>query len=164
MPPFPVITKHPPSVRPIVPPSRFSFQIYKAFPETVTVVFGPNGENPPPSSLTPSARSFKVVTECPLIVMFLFQLYLRYAAANIPTLLPLMLRCIALSGPASVDPRMRAVYADFKAAQIKVGGVDRGVVWRGLVWCGVAWCGLVWRNVVRDGVMPDGAARCNVVL
>ncbi|CAI7886248.1 unnamed protein product [Closterium sp. NIES-54] len=75
-----------------------------------------------PSQLNPSTRSFRVVTECPLIVMFLFQVYPRYAGHSISVLLPLMMQCIAIVGPSPhhhVPPRLKAAYADLKAAQIK---------------------------------------------
>jgi hypothetical protein len=39
---------------------------------------------------TKSVESFKVMTECPLIVMLLFQLYSRLIPPNIQMLLPLM--------------------------------------------------------------------------
>ena len=40
--------------------------------------------------------SFKVLTECPLIVMLLFQLYPKYIQENIPLLTPLMMGGLAL--------------------------------------------------------------------
>jgi transformation/transcription domain-associated protein len=76
--------------------------------------------SPMPGQLNPSTRSFKVVTECPLIVMFLFQLYPRYVPTNIPLLLPLMVNAIAITGPSEVPPMLRNVYAELKGAQVKV--------------------------------------------
>ena len=72
------------------------------------------------SANTPSKRSFKVVIECPLIVMFLFQLYPKHIGQNVNVLLPLMVDTIALKGPPQPIPaRLREAYADFKAAQVK---------------------------------------------
>jgi len=70
--------------------------------------------------LNPSTRSFKVVTECPLIVMFLFQLYPRYVPQNIPVLLPLMVSAIGITGPTEVPQTLKNVYAELKGAQVKV--------------------------------------------
>lgn len=69
-----------------------------------------------------STQSFKVVIECPLIVMFLFQLYPRYVPHNIPLLLPLMVHCISIPGPSQnqLSPDLKQPYADLKGAQIKV--------------------------------------------
>ena len=75
---------------------------------------------PMSGQLNPSTRSFKVVTECPLIVMFLFQLYPRYVPQNIPVLLPLMVSAIGITGPTEVAPTLKNVYAELKGAQVKV--------------------------------------------
>ncbi|KAL3583843.1 hypothetical protein D5086_014904 [Populus alba] len=49
--------------------------------------------------LNPSTRSFKIVTESPLVVIFLFQLYSRLLKTNIPHLLPLMVVAISVPSP-----------------------------------------------------------------
>ncbi|KAG4212512.1 hypothetical protein ERO13_A02G170550v2 [Gossypium hirsutum] len=54
--------------------------------------------------MNPSGRSFKIVTESPLVVMFLFQLYSRLVQTNIPHLLPLMVAAISVPGPERVPP------------------------------------------------------------
>uniref|UniRef100_A0A7I4F837 Non-specific serine/threonine protein kinase n=1 Tax=Physcomitrium patens TaxID=3218 RepID=A0A7I4F837_PHYPA len=74
---------------------------------------------PMSGQLNQSTRSFKVVTECPLIVMFLFQLYPRYVPTNIPLLLPLMVSAIGIPGPTEVPPTLKNVYAELKGAQVK---------------------------------------------
>lgn len=76
---------------------------------------GPNA-----GQLNPSTRSFKTVTECPLIVMFLFQLYPRYVQSNISILLPLMVTAISIPGPQQVPPNLKNQYTELKAAQVKV--------------------------------------------
>ena len=70
---------------------------------------------------TLGARSFKVQTECPLIVMLLFQLYTRLIPTNVTALLPLMVKMIGLKGPEPKDvpARLRGAYGDFKGAQVK---------------------------------------------
>lgn len=78
------------------------------------------GGGPNPGQLNPSTRSFKIVTECPLIVMFLFQLYPRYLQTNISILLPLMVTTIAIPGPQQVPSNLRNPFTELKAAQVKV--------------------------------------------
>eukprot|EP00250_Pteridium_aquilinum_P025117 c30180_g1_i1 orf=1-957(-) len=75
---------------------------------------GPNA-----GQLNPSTRSFKTVTECPLIVMFLFQLYPRYVQSNISILLPLMVTAISIPGPQQVPSNLKNQYTELKAAQVK---------------------------------------------
>lgn len=72
--------------------------------------------------LNPSTRSFKVVTESPLVVMFLFQLYGRLVQTNIPNLLPLMVAAISVPGPEKVPPHLKPHFIELKGAQVKVIG------------------------------------------
>jgi transformation/transcription domain-associated protein len=98
----------------------FVIAIYRNFPNTVTYFFdNPNANMsaavpiqhldptvdapgtmavPGGGQLNPSARSFKIVTESPLVVMFLFQLYAKLVQTNIPFLLPLMVSAISIKG------------------------------------------------------------------
>ncbi|KAL8472429.1 hypothetical protein ACS0TY_029584 [Phlomoides rotata] len=69
--------------------------------------------------LNPSTRSFKVVTESPLVVMFLFQLYGRLVQTNIPHLLPLMVTAISVPGPEKVPPHLKTHFIELKGAQVK---------------------------------------------
>ena len=71
-----------------------------------------------PGVLTRSTESFKVLTECPLIVMLLFQLYPRYIQVTIPSLIPMMVQTLALRPPRG-SARHRVSCADFMAAQVK---------------------------------------------
>lgn len=70
--------------------------------------------------LNPSTRSFKIVTESPLVVMFLFQLYSRLVQTNIPHLLPLMVAAISVPGPEKVPPHLKTHFIELKGAQVKV--------------------------------------------
>jgi len=72
--------------------------------------------------LNPSTRSFKIVTESPLVVMFLFQLYSRLVQTNIPHLLPLMVAAISVPGPEKVPPHLKTHFIELKGAQVKVCG------------------------------------------
>ncbi|PKA60898.1 hypothetical protein AXF42_Ash006533 [Apostasia shenzhenica] len=69
--------------------------------------------------LNPSTRSFKIVTESPLVVMFLFQLYNKLVQTNIPCLLPLMVSAISITGPENVPPRLKTQFVELKGAQVK---------------------------------------------
>ncbi|XP_057469291.1 transcription-associated protein 1-like [Actinidia eriantha] len=69
--------------------------------------------------LNPSTLSFKIVTETPLVVMFLFQLYSRLVQTNIPHLLPLMVAAISVPGPENVPPHLKSHFVELKGAQVK---------------------------------------------
>lgn len=69
--------------------------------------------------LNPSTRSFKIVTESPLVVMFLFQLYSRLVQTNIPHLLPLMVAAISVPGPENVPSHLKPQFIELKGAQVK---------------------------------------------
>ncbi|KAJ4714223.1 transformation/transcription domain-associated protein-like [Melia azedarach] len=69
--------------------------------------------------LNPSTRSFKIITESPLVVMFLFQLYSRLVQTNIPHLLPLMVAAISVAGPEKVPPTFKNHFIELKGAQVK---------------------------------------------
>lgn len=49
-----------------------------------------------PKKLKKSLESFKVLTECPIIIALLFQLHKKYVAANVPLLVPLIVKAIQL--------------------------------------------------------------------
>ncbi|KAJ4844568.1 hypothetical protein Tsubulata_023584 [Turnera subulata] len=74
---------------------------------------------PGTGQLNPSTRSFKIVTESPLVVMFLFQLYSRLVQTNIPHLLPLMVAAISVAGPDKVPPHLKTQFIELKGAQVK---------------------------------------------
>ncbi|KAJ4867014.1 hypothetical protein Rs2_51449 [Raphanus sativus] len=69
--------------------------------------------------INPSTRSFKIVAESPLVVMFLLQLYSRLVHNNIPALLPLMFDAISVTGPEKLPSRMKRQFIELKGAQIK---------------------------------------------
>ncbi|KAJ4791719.1 Transformation/transcription domain-associated protein [Rhynchospora pubera] len=116
----------------------FVVAIYRNFPLTVTHFFSqPAAPGPPapvapeedgvgmsagpPGQLNPSNRSFKIVTEIPLVVMFLFQLYTKLVQTNIPFLLPLMVTAISLPGPEKdkLPPHLKQHFLELKGAQVK---------------------------------------------
>ena len=82
---------------------------------------------PPSIPLLRSKDSFKVLTECPLIVMLLFQLYPKFIKANIPDLIPLMINALRLQaqlqrGPDGVQPVcLRGRYKEMIACQVCCG-------------------------------------------
>lgn len=85
---------------------------------------GTAAAEPPAIPLLKSKESFKVLTECPLIVMLLFQLYPKYIKANIPDLIPLMIDALRLAPTLqrTVDgvmpPCLRARYKEMIACQV----------------------------------------------
>ncbi|KAF8377831.1 hypothetical protein HHK36_031216 [Tetracentron sinense] len=113
----------------------FVCKVYQNFRTTVSYFFedGAGGEDNKPmdalgqvnneyigaGQLNPSTRSFKIVTESPLVVMFLFQLYGRLVQTNIPHLLPLMVAAISVPGPERVPPHLRNHFIELKGAQVK---------------------------------------------
>ncbi|XP_050935293.1 uncharacterized protein LOC127143993 [Cucumis melo] len=70
--------------------------------------------------LNPSTRSFKIETESPLVVMFLFQLYSRLVQTNIRLLLPLMVSAISVPRPEKVPPSLKTRFIELKGAQVKI--------------------------------------------
>mmetsp|Transcript_15239 Transcript_15239/g.34126 ORF Transcript_15239/g.34126 Transcript_15239/m.34126 type:complete len:336 (-) Transcript_15239:1618-2625(-) len=55
-------------------------------------------------TLLRSSASFRVLTECPVTVMLLFQLYPKYIQFNIPVLIPLMMHSLGLQPPLLSNP------------------------------------------------------------
>ncbi|CAL5373324.1 unnamed protein product [Camellia sinensis] len=80
---------------------------------------GPSSVYVGAGQLNPSIRSFKIITETPLVVMFLFQLYSRLVQTNIPHLLPLMVTAISVPGPEKVPPHLKSQFIELKGAQVK---------------------------------------------
>ena len=108
-----------PEVQPFL---DFVRRVYDNFKRTQEEAFAapPAPGNPAQPKVRRSTESFKVVTECPLIVMFLFQLYENYAAGNVGNLLPLMVRAISLKAPPNAKQTPPSpTFVDFIAAQVK---------------------------------------------
>lgn len=111
-------------------------KIYSELPNTVALHFsasnkpsaaagttGPFGavgaEGTKPGSFIRSLQSFKVLTECPIIVVLLFQLYPKFLQANIPKFMPLIVKALSLQAPPNAYQNHRAAYVDFIACQVK---------------------------------------------
>ncbi|KAI8370186.1 hypothetical protein EDC96DRAFT_563874 [Choanephora cucurbitarum] len=91
----------------------------------------------PSKPLSKSMFSFKVLTECPIIVVLLFQTHRRYATENIMKFVPLIFQTLSLQAKpqaeaaqaaqargevfvgVSPEIRNRSVYNDFIVAQVK---------------------------------------------
>ena len=69
----------------------YVIEMYTAFPANVEATFGPDA-NPSPDSVRPEClaanRSFRVVVEAPLIVIFLSQIYKEELATQLQRLVP----------------------------------------------------------------------------
>lgn len=67
-------------------------------------------------------NSFKVLTECPLIVMFLLQIYPNFLKKTLQNLLPLMINTLTLNPypqQSSIPQEMKNRYKELIAAQVK---------------------------------------------
>lgn len=97
-------------------------RLYGNMPAASRAIYGSNV--PPPSStqFVRSVESFKVLTECPIIVMLLFQFYPRFVAKTIHQMVPVMLNTLSLSPTVApntvVYPQQRQRYREFLAAQV----------------------------------------------
>lgn len=73
-----------------------------------------------PRFIPPSNQSFRVVTECPLLVLFVFNLRSAFVEPNMAHLCPLMVRAIEYEVPTSgMHDVLKSVYQDFIASQVK---------------------------------------------
>lgn len=107
----------PPSQPSISSSLRPSFSGDDVKPIEISDQIGPsNGYIGTSGQLNPSTRSFKVVTEIPLVVMCLFQLYGRLVQTNIPHLLPFMVTAISVPGPEKVPPHLKNHFNELKGA------------------------------------------------
>eukprot|EP00029_Vermamoeba_vermiformis_P012962 TRINITY_DN7900_c0_g1_i1.p1 TRINITY_DN7900_c0_g1~~TRINITY_DN7900_c0_g1_i1.p1 ORF type:complete len:1064 (-),score=245.62 TRINITY_DN7900_c0_g1_i1:111-3281(-) len=111
-------------------------KIYEQLPSTVNKIFSETpakiaepipGKDPMfdekankgSQPLIRAMASFKVLTECPIIVVLLLQLYSRLLPPNLPKFLPLIVQTLALQAPPDAYNTHRAHYTDFIAAQVK---------------------------------------------
>lgn len=96
--------------------------------------------------------SFKVLTECPIIVVLLFQSHRKYASENIMKFVPLIFQTLKLEAKPQQEASMaarnrgeifvgvspeiknRSVYSDFIIAQVKVRRRRRRHRNRFLIW------------------------------
>lgn len=84
----------------------FVIGLYERIEENVDRIFAVDALADP-SLLLSGQESFKVLTECPLIVMLLFQLYTQYIPANVQALIPLMIKALGVRVTVPLgDPHM----------------------------------------------------------
>ena len=77
-----------------------------------------------PKPVVPALRSCRLLTELPLVMTFLFQVYPKLLASRLPSLQNLFLEVIQLplapfDAVSAVPPHLRMAYADCRAAQVK---------------------------------------------
>ena len=77
------------------------------------------GDSMRPSAALPALQSFKVLTECPIIVVLLFQLYPTFLHANIKQFMENIVEALHLTAPEGAYTSHRSAYVDFIAAQVK---------------------------------------------
>jgi hypothetical protein len=106
-------------------------RIYANMPAASQAIFRgasvpPAPTSPPATNLVRSVESFKVLTECPIIVMLLFQFYPRFVGKTMTQMVPVMLNTLSLnpiidSNTNAVIPQQlqqRQRYREFLAAQV----------------------------------------------
>lgn len=70
--------------------------------------------------LIEGTKSFRVLKDCPLVVMLLFQLYAQYAKHNVKALVPIMIQCLSLgTPPVAKTDRFKTEYANFLGCQVR---------------------------------------------
>lgn len=69
--------------------------------------------------LLKSLESFKVLTECPLIIMLLFQVYPKFISRNIPPILPHMMTVLGLTLPYHASRLHKVRFREFLASQVR---------------------------------------------
>ena len=83
----------------------------------------PAGLGGPSRTHVPASRSFKVLVDLPLPLMFLLQLYPAISQRALASLLRPMLDCVLCeslpAGPTSLSASARGAYGDMRAAQVK---------------------------------------------
>lgn len=104
--------------------------VYKRLPETTRTVFKPTTDavaagkttvaESSPNTLAHSLESFKVLTECPIIVVLLFNLHRNQISENVKEFVPLIIRALGLQAPPEARQLQRQKYTDFVAALVKV--------------------------------------------
>lgn len=87
-----------------------------------------------PKQLIRSMFSFKVLTECPILIVLLFQLYAKFSQTHLPQFVPLIIGALKLQAEAQermhrenphsvgVSPAVqdKVAYGDFIGTQVKV--------------------------------------------
>ena len=112
----------------------FVQKIYSELPSTIGYIFssGPGEQQQqaqqsqkegdtgaPVKTFLRSVQSCKVLTECPILVVLLFQLYPKFQMANVPSFMPLIVRTLGLQTPENAAKQYPSQYVDFIAAQVK---------------------------------------------
>ncbi|ORX76848.1 FAT-domain-containing protein [Anaeromyces robustus] len=135
-------------------------EMYGNIKQTVTNAFGDNQQSlnkleneavsNQNSKLAKSMYSFKILKECPIIIVLLFQLHKKFVQSNVVAFIPLIIECLELQPEAQkkeheearkkgeifigVSPKIknRTAYVDLKALQVKtlsfVAYISRGFI------------------------------------
>jgi transformation/transcription domain-associated protein len=109
---------------------EFVLALYDGLPKTADTIFSQPVAAPVKQStvLTDntkanpairSVQSFKALTECPIIVVLLFQLYPKFQQPNIKRFLPLIIKALSIQPPEGSQVKHRQACVDLIAAQVK---------------------------------------------
>lgn len=103
----------------------FVRRLYENFGNTVKFILSPCSSiiahsQGAPRYIPLSTQSFKVITECPLLVMCVFQIHPQLRKSNMSHLCPLMVSAIEQEVPINtLHVSLRNIYHEFIAAQVK---------------------------------------------
>ena len=70
-----------------------------SFSSSLSVTSLTSSQQPFPEIWLKSNTSFRVLTECPLVIMLMFQLYSQFMETNIPVLIKVMMDALSLQAP-----------------------------------------------------------------
>ena len=102
-------------------------RLYGNMPAASRAIYGPNSTLSLQTPFVRSVESFKVLTECPIIVMLLFQFYPRFVGKTMSQMVPVMLNTLSLSpsvapNSGTIYPQQKQRFREFMAAQVRMKG------------------------------------------
>eukprot|EP00002_Diphylleia_rotans_P036225 TRINITY_DN7963_c0_g1_i1.p1 TRINITY_DN7963_c0_g1~~TRINITY_DN7963_c0_g1_i1.p1 ORF type:complete len:3345 (+),score=544.19 TRINITY_DN7963_c0_g1_i1:49-10083(+) len=83
-------------------------------------VIPPSSNPSQDTTLVKGIHSFKVLMECPVMVVMVFQLYNRFVAENIPKFVPPIIKILSINISDTLINTHRQQYMDFVSAQVKI--------------------------------------------
>ena len=115
-----------------------------------------------------SIESFKVLTECPLIIMLLFQVYPKFIQRNIPQMLPLMMNVLGMSISQTGAQQNRSRFREFLAAQVSIplvgGGLGGGMSMLTRLEYDAAQQSCTYSNTVCEYIPPSSLLFCPYII
>lgn len=108
-------------------------RLYGNMPAASRAIYGPNSTLSLQTPFVRSVESFKVLTECPIIVMLLFQFYPRFVGKTMSQMVPVMLNTLSLSpsvapNSGTIYPQQKQRFREFMAAQVRMKGSQQALL------------------------------------